>query len=147
MFLSAYLALGQTDPKKTSQSQKTEKKETPLADKESKKYQRLPFRGKITKIDPKTKTIVLKGKTVTRFFKILKETKIIKDGKPSKFEVAKVGNEVGGYAQKTAKKNYYDLISLRIGPKPTKKPPVAEKPKETPKQERGPATNQKTQTS
>lgn len=76
-----------------------------------------PFRGKISAVDLSAKTITLPGKEKNRVFQVTGETKIVKDGKPSTLESAKVGDEVGGRAL-AASDGKLDLVALRIGPKP-----------------------------
>lgn len=108
-------------PEKTSiEAKATDSKESP-------RMQRLPFRGKITKIDLKNGTIILKGKTSTRVFAVTKDTKIMKLGKPAVLKDAKEGEPVGGYAEKTEKPDHYTLITLRLGPKPGSKPETESK--------------------
>lgn len=85
-----------------------------------KKPRRLPFRGKISTIEADKKWLIVKGKTGVRTFMIHKNTKIIKDGKPGTFAMAKPGDEIGGYAEKGKQPNTYKVLTLRIGPKPKK---------------------------
>lgn len=86
----------------------------------------VPFRGKISSVDKTAKTITLEGKEKGRSIHITAATKIKKAGQPATFEDAKVGEEVGGLAKKTADGKLQG-VSLRVGPKPeaTKKPAKA----------------------
>ena len=77
----------------------------------------MPFNGKITAVDKNAKTISLNGKEKPRVFYATAKTKFTKGGNPARFEDAKVGEETGGYAEKTAD-GKLELRSLRIGPKP-----------------------------
>lgn len=74
----------------------------------------IPFHGKIDSVDASAKSI----KVGSRVFVVSDSTKITKAGKPSSFEEAKVGEEVGGAYRDAAGK--LELTSLRVGPKPTK---------------------------
>lgn len=62
-----------------------------------KKATGLPFRGKISAVDPKMKTVSLAGKK-TRTFQITSSTKIKRDGQPITLDQVLVGESVGGYA-------------------------------------------------
>ena len=123
LLLCAFMALStqartQETSKESAAELKPDSVQSETESKESTKMQRLPFRGKISKVDLEKGAIILKGKTKTRVFKINKETKIQKHGKPAKLKDAKVGEQVGGYAEKTEIPDTYKLITLRLGPKP-----------------------------
>jgi len=117
----------QTKPEKESATDEKPVQTEVENSKEATHMQRLPFRGKINKVDLKKGTIILKGKTKTRVFMVTKSTKIQKLGKPAKLTDAKVGEAVGGYAEKTKTPDTYTLISLRLGPKPGSKAESASK--------------------
>ena len=84
---------------------------------ESKNTRPIPFTGKLHEVDKKAKTITLLGKTKNRVFKIMPETKILRDGKPATLDQAVIGEEVGGQARKISDDNW-ETVSLRLGPKP-----------------------------
>lgn len=112
-FSFATMAVGQNQTSPSpSQKGKVEDKTTAR-----KKVTRLPFRGTIHKIDEQKKMITLKGKTSTRTFQINSKTKLVMNGKKASFSQAKVGEIVGGYAERTDKKDHYLALSLRLGPK------------------------------
>jgi hypothetical protein len=73
-----------------------------------------PFRGRLTAVDAKANTITVAGKE-SGTFEVTPQTKIMKDGKSVTLADAKVGDEVGGFAQKKGDK--YELRSLRLGQK------------------------------
>lgn len=81
-----------------------------------KKSVRLPFRGKISSVDPAAKTITLDGKVKKRVIHITSQTRIAKYGKPAKLEDAVIGEEVGGQALRLAS-GREEALSLRLGPK------------------------------
>lgn len=81
------------------------------------KPKQMPFRGKLKAIDQKASTITLPGREKDRVFHVIKETKIMKAGKPATLKDAMEGEEVGGLAREAAD-GKLELVSLRIGPKP-----------------------------
>jgi hypothetical protein len=93
------------------------KKEPAKESKEAGKPNGMPLRGKLSAVDQTAKTITIEGKEKSRTFHLTAETKIMKDGKAATLADAKVGDEIGGYAIKTAD-DKLELKSLRIGPKP-----------------------------
>ena len=82
---------------------------------EKKAPKHVPFHGKIGSIDKVAKTI----KVGERTFQVTSATKIAKAGKPATLDDASVGEEVGG-AYHQAEGGKLELMSLRIGAKPTK---------------------------
>jgi hypothetical protein len=77
----------------------------------------LPFRGKLDAVDVTAKSI----KVGDRTFQVTTTTKITKDGtKPGTLDDAKVGEAVAG-AFHAGDAGQYQLVSLRLGPKPEKK--------------------------
>lgn len=86
-------------------------------EKAEKKEIRPPFNGKISAVDKTARTI----KVGERTFSITPTTKIMMAGKPATLEDVKVGEEVGGqYREGDGGK--LEVLSLRVGPKPEKKP-------------------------
>jgi len=77
----------------------------------------LPFHGKLDSVDQTAKSI----KVGDRTFQVMTTTKITKDGaRPGTLEDAKVGEAVAG-AFHQGDGGQYQLVSLRLGPKPEKK--------------------------
>ena len=91
-------------------------KPAPAEKGEKKAPRSLPFRGKIEAVDKVAKTI----KVGERTFHITSTTKLAKAGKPAILEDAAVGEEVGG-AYREGDGGRMELVSLRIGAKPTDK--------------------------
>jgi len=78
----------------------------------------LPFRGKLDSVDVVAKSI----KVGDRTFHVMTTTKITKDGtKLGTLDDAKVGEAVAG-AFHAGDGGQFQLVSLRLGPKPEKKP-------------------------
>ena len=86
-----------------------------------------PFRGKIDQLDKAARTL----KVGARTFQVIDATKVIKDGKPSTFDQATVGEEVGG-AYREGDGGKLEVVSLRLGAKPTAKEEPAKKEKKEP---------------
>jgi hypothetical protein len=77
----------------------------------------LPFHGKLDSVDQAAKSI----KVGDRTFQVMTTTKITKDGaQPGTLGDAKVGEAVAG-AFHQGDGGQYQLVSLRLGPKPEKK--------------------------
>ena len=84
----------------------------------------VPFHGKLDSVDKTAKSI----KIGDRSFQVLPTTKITRDGtKPGTLDDAKVGEAVAG-AYHEADGGNFQLVSLRLGPKPEKRT-AAEKKK------------------
>jgi hypothetical protein len=99
-------SLRSADQAQAAEPEKTEKKTA----------RSIPFHGKIDAVDSLAKSI----KVGERTFLATSSTKFTKAGKPTSFDDAKVGEEVGGaYHENTDGK--FELISMRIGPKPDSK--------------------------
>lgn len=81
------------------------------------KAARPPFGGKLTAVDKAAGTI----KVGERTFHVVSTTKIQMAGKPATLDDAKVGDEVGGQYRE-GDGGRFELLSLRVGPKPEKKP-------------------------
>jgi hypothetical protein len=73
--------------------------------------------GKIASVDTAAKSV----KVGERTFHVTANTKITKAGKPATLDEAKVGDEVG-ISYREAEGGKLELVSLRVGPKPEKKP-------------------------
>jgi hypothetical protein len=84
----------------------------------------LPFHGKLESVDKSAKSIKTgDGRT----FQVMATTKITKDGaKAGTLDDAKVGDEVAG-AYREGDGGKFELFSLRLGPKPEKKPAADKK--------------------
>jgi hypothetical protein len=109
------LTAGAADPKPTP----ARKKENQAA-----KSPSLPFHGKLDSVDKTAKSV----KVGDRIFQVMAATKITKDGaKPGTLDDAKVGEAVAG-AYHEGDDGKFQLVSLRLGPKPEKKA-VADKKK------------------
>jgi hypothetical protein len=105
----------------------SDKKTNPAPTEQPKKARALPFRGKLDALDTERRTLTV-GK---RTFHLTKTTKITKAAKPASIEDAVKGEEVAGSYRKS-ESGKLELSSLRLGPKPTKKPkttPTPEKAK------------------
>ena len=89
----------------------------------TKKNRPYPFRGKISAIDKKAKSITLQGKEKSRIFYLNKDTKIQKHGKPATLDDAVIGDEAGGSVVPDANGKLV-LKSVRFGPKPTTEKPT-----------------------
>jgi len=76
-----------------------------------------PFHGKIAALDKTARTI----KVGERIFHVTATTRIHMDGKPATFEDAKIGDDVGGQ-YRAVEGGKLEALSLRVGPKPEKKP-------------------------
>jgi len=95
-----------------------------------------PFRGTIKIVNKPAQTIVLKGEKA-QTFKIISETKILRDGKPVGFEDIALGDTIlGGYARQ-APDGHWDALTLKLAPKtpeaagsPSPKPAPAPAPKQ-----------------
>jgi hypothetical protein len=86
-----------------------------------------PFRGTIKTINKAAQTIVLRGEKA-QTFKVIRETKIRRDGKPIGFEDMAVGDTLGGFARQ-APAGHWEALTLNIG---AKAPDAAGAPKSTP---------------
>ena len=75
----------------------------------------IPFHGKLDALDKTTKTL----KVGERTFQVTSETKITKAAKPALLEDAVVGEPVGGSYHEDDS-GHLQVMSLRLGPKPTK---------------------------
>lgn len=82
---------------------------------------RPPFHGKISAVDKTAKTITVGERT----FQVTATTKIQMAGKPASLEDAKVGDQVGGQYRE-GEGGKLEALSLRVGPKPEKKPKAVE---------------------
>jgi len=81
------------------------------------KAQHIPFHGEMADINKTAKTF----KVGERTFHVTAETKVMKAGKPATFDDAKAGEDCGGtYKEATGGK--LEVLSLRLGAKPEKKP-------------------------
>jgi hypothetical protein len=111
------------DEQDTGSSDKVEK---------AKKQKAYPFRGKLSALDTKAKSITLHGKEKSRTFYLTDKTKIEKNGKPATLEDAVVGEDVAG-STLPDENGKLMLNSLRLGPKPAveKKPAKPKKSKES----------------
>lgn len=78
---------------------------------------RPPFGGKLTAVDKATGII----KVGERTFHVVSTTRIQMGGKPATLDDAKIGDEVGGQYRE-GDGGRLELLSLRVGPKPEKKP-------------------------
>jgi hypothetical protein len=112
----------------STEVEKQGQKEKQVEEVKKKKIIRGPFHGTIVAVDKKAQTITLRG-AKKRVFQITSKTKILKDGKAAKFENAKVGEKVGGY-YRGIDKGIYQLVTLRIGPKPVEKKEESKKTKD-----------------
>ncbi len=92
----------------------------PKADKKAK---RIPFRGRISAVDPAAKTFTLEGKEKARTFLITTETKLKKDGQEALFDDLKVGELVGGQYCAAASGSL-EAVLVNIGLKPGKEKPL-----------------------
>ncbi len=110
------------DPQDKGKPESTEKAKTEKA---------YPFRGKLSALDKKAKSITLHGKEKSRTFYLTEKTKIEKNGKPATLEDAVVGEDVAGSILPDENGKLI-LNSLRLGPKPEtdKKPAKPKKEKE-----------------
>ena len=88
---------------------------------EEKREVRPPFHGKISAVDKTAKTITVGERT----FQVTATTKIQMAGKPASLEDAKVGDQVGGQYRE-GEGGRLEVLSLRVGPKPEKKPKTVE---------------------
>jgi hypothetical protein len=98
-----------------------------------------PFHGTIKTVNKAAQTIVLRGEKA-QTFKVLRETKIRRDGKPIGFEDIVVGDTLGGFARQ-APAGHWEALTLNFGqkvpdaagspsPKPAPAPaPAPKKPK------------------
>ena len=100
---------------------KVDKPQTP-AEKTEKKAARPPFTGKIASLDKEARSFKIGART----FHITTTTKILMAGKPATLDDAKVGDEVGGQYRE-GEGGKLEVLSLRVGPKPEKKPSDNEK--------------------
>ena len=81
------------------------------------KVQHIPFHGEMADLNKTAKTF----KVGERTFHVTAETKVMKAGKPATFDDAKAGEDCGGtYKEATGGK--LEVLSLRLGAKPEKKP-------------------------
>ena len=110
LLLAAAAALGTLDVQSADKVEKV----PPAAER---KAGRPPFGGKLTAVDTAAGVI----KVGDRTFHIVSTTKIQMAGKPATLADAKVGDEVGGQYRE-ADGGRLELLSLRVGPKPEKKP-------------------------
>jgi hypothetical protein len=93
------------------------KKEKAKADTSGQNARLVPFHGKLDSVDKVAKSI----KSGERTFQVMPATKITTDGsKPGTLDDAKVGETIGG-AYREGDGGSYQLVSLRLGPKPEKK--------------------------
>ena len=100
-----------------------EQKPGVIAKKEDQNGRLVPFHGKLDSVDKTAKSI----KSGERTFQVMPATKITKDGvQPGTLEDAKVGESIGG-AYREGDGGKYQLVSLRLGPKPEKKTAAARK--------------------
>jgi len=100
-----------------------EQKPGVIAKKEDPNGRLVPFHGKLDSVDKTAKSI----KSGERTFQVMPTTKITKDGvQPGTLEDAKVGESIGG-AYREGDGGKYQLVSLRLGPKPEKKTAAARK--------------------
>ena len=84
---------------------------------EKAKTQHIPFHGEMADINKTAKSF----KVGERTFHVTAETKVMKAGKPATFDDAKAGEDCGGtYKEATGGK--LEVLSLRLGAKPEKKP-------------------------
>ena len=91
--------------------------------KEEQSARLVPFHGKLDSVDKTARSI----KSGERTFQVMATTKITKDGvKPGTLDDAKVGESIGG-AYHEGDGGSYQLVSLRLGPKPEKKTAAAKK--------------------
>jgi hypothetical protein len=91
----------------------------------------LPYRGDVAAVDASAKTFTFKNKDGTeRVFHVGADTKISKDDKPADFAAITVGAYATGSYKKGAD-GKLEAGSVKIGPKPEKKPAEgADKPAE-----------------
>ena len=81
------------------------------------KVQHIPFHGEMADLNKTAKTF----KVGERTFHVTSDTKFMKAGKPATFDDAKAGEDCGGtYKEATGGK--LEVLSLRLGAKPEKKP-------------------------
>lgn len=86
-------------------------------EKKVEKAQHIPFHGAMADINKTAKTF----KVGERTFHVTAETKFTKAGKPATFDDAKAGEDCGG-SYKEATGGKLEVLSLRLGAKPEKKP-------------------------
>ena len=99
---------------------------TPEAPPKARTPRGMPFKGKIKAVDKAAKTITLDREKSNVLF-VTSQSKLTKAGKPAVFDDATVGEEVGGLARE--KDGKLEIVSLRIGPKPTEEAKPEPKPK------------------
>ncbi len=87
--------------------------------KAEKKAKRIPFRGRVTAVDPVAKTFTLAGKEKARTFLVTADTKLKKDGQEAVFDDLKVGELVGGQYCAAASGSL-EAVLVNIGLKPGK---------------------------
>ena len=114
------LTAGAADQQPTPKPIPLGKKEDRGAKEQGTKAQRagfVPFHGKLDSVDKTAKSV----KIGDRIFQVVSTTKITKDGtKPGTLDDAKVGESVAG-AYHEADGGNFQLVSLRLGPKPEKR--------------------------
>ena len=102
---------------------KKEEKSTKEHDPKAPRTGLVPFRGKLDSVDKAARSV----KIGDRVFQVVSTTKITKDGtQPGTLEDARVGEAVAG-AYQQGDGGGFQLVSLRLGPKPEKRTSVAKK--------------------
>ena len=84
-----------------------------------KKAKYMPFRGKVVNLDTRARTLTLAGKTKSRTFKLIAETRVHNDGKQAELEDVRTGAMVGGRARAT-EDGGWEVLVLNLGIKPAK---------------------------
>jgi hypothetical protein len=79
------------------------------------KVRRMPFRGKIARVDKKAKTVALKGRDHDRLFYLKADSKIKRKGKSATIDDVVVGESVGGLAKENDGK--WEIVTLNLGGK------------------------------
>jgi len=89
-----------------------------------KKATKFPFHGKLKAVDVGGMTFTLESAT-PRVFNVTADTKIKKNGAPATLKDAVVGEDVGGYTEKSAD-GKLTALSVRFGPRVGAKTEAAE---------------------
>jgi hypothetical protein len=87
---------------------------------------KFPFHGKVQAVDVTAMTFTLAGAT-PRVFNVTATTKIKKNGQTATLSDAVVGDDVGGYTERTAD-GKLTALSVRFGPRPGAKSKAAASP-------------------
>ena len=99
---------------------------SPGASPATQKETKFPFHGKLESVDSAAMTFTLAG-TTPRVFSVTATTKIQKNGKAATLKDAVVGDDVGGYTEKSTD-GKLRALSVRFGPKPEAKTKAAASP-------------------